>query len=53
MPLDEYIVLTNIIDYLETPHVQCSDIRTFLFTRQSQIADSIGLWKKIVISILE
>lgn len=44
--IHEYIVLTNIMEYLGTPHVQCGDIRTLLFTRQSQIANSIGLWKK-------
>lgn len=45
MPLSEYIVLTDIFEYLETPNVQCGDMCTHLFTRQSQIANSIGLWK--------
>lgn len=52
MPLSEYIVLTDIFEYLETPNVQCGDMCTRLFTRQSQIANSIGLWK-LAMSILE
>lgn len=45
MPLSEYIVLTEIFEYLETPNVQRGDMCTVLFTRQSQIANSIGLRK--------
>lgn len=52
MPLSEDIVLTKIFEDLETPNVQRGDVCALLFTRQSQIADSIGL-RNIVISTLE